>query len=47
MHGTNVNDWPVAKYVSVGIQLKNYPLINENHSRISMYNFYDHTQIKC
>ena len=47
MHGTNVNDWTVAKYVSVDRKYKNYSLINDDCSRRYMYNFYGHTLIRC
>ena len=39
MHGTNVNDWTVAKYVSVDRQYTNYPLMNDDSSRRYMYKF--------
>ena len=33
MHGTNVNDLTVAKYVSVERQSNNHPIINDDSSR--------------
>ena len=32
MHGTNVNDWIVASYVSVERQSNNHPIINDDSS---------------